>query len=128
MATLSEEIGRIERAAAERSVSIRSILKRASLAPSNWARWKKGQTSPSLKTWAEVTSAADSLLSEPKTPSPDNTAAHGAGSCRHPTPDNGLSLQLAERPDQSGADSRGASSASSSDPQSVAPAGAEPVS
>lgn len=63
-------------------------------------------------------------FSEPKTASPDNTAGHAGGSSPDPILDTELSPQLEGRPDQSGADSRGVASASSPDPQSMAPAGA----
>jgi hypothetical protein len=84
---LCAEISRIEAAAARRSIPVRAILKRAGLANSNWARWKKGKTSPSVRTWSEVTAAADSLFSAPKTPAPDSTAGHAGGSSPHPIPD-----------------------------------------
>jgi hypothetical protein len=81
---ITAEIVRIEQRAHERDVSIRAILQRAGLATSNWARWKRGKSSPSFKTWGEVSRAAHDLLSEANSPASGDTARHDASASLGP--------------------------------------------
>jgi hypothetical protein len=123
---LRDETDRIERTAAQRSVSIRSILRLAGFAPSNWARWKNGKTSPSHKNWDKVTAAADSLFNEAQTASPDSTAGHAGGSSPRPIPGIEQSPPLDARPEQLAETAeRGDIAFSSSSPRSTAPVGAD---
>ncbi|MET4493487.1 hypothetical protein [Bradyrhizobium sp. LA7.1] len=102
---MKAEIIRIEGRAQDCAVSIRSILQRAGLAASNWARWKSGKTSPTFKTWAEVTAAANSLFNERENSACDNKAGRDPASSPHPIPETGLSPrpdELPSRPVDSG--------------------------
>jgi len=61
MIDLASEMTWIESVAKERRVPIKLLCERAGIAPSNWARWKKGRASPTLAKWQRIRSAADRL-------------------------------------------------------------------
>ncbi|TGN75941.1 hypothetical protein EOW77_0032245 [Bradyrhizobium yuanmingense] len=100
---IAAEIVRIEQRAQERDVSIRAILQRAGLATSNWARWKRGKSSPSFKTWGEVSRAAADLLSGENSQASGDTARRDASASPGPKPDKARSLSGAQNLDGGGA-------------------------
>jgi hypothetical protein len=65
MSNLLNEIESIEAAAKAGRVSIKTVCEQAGVAPSNWARWKRGKASPTLSKWEKVRAVAERLSGFP---------------------------------------------------------------
>lgn len=102
MSDFQTRMNDIEVQARKRRISIRDLCKQAGVAASNWARWKRGISSPTFSKWEKVEATANRLFNEPSTPSPGDTAAHDAGPLSGPNPENGESPRVDAGEDRAG--------------------------
>lgn len=55
------DIDAMERALAERALTVRALCDLAEVNPSTWTRWKAGLTAPNMATWIRVRNAFAAL-------------------------------------------------------------------
>lgn len=61
---LHANMQRIEDGLSRHDVSLSALLRAAGVAATNWARWRKGYSSPTVSTWNRVIDAYEWLTDE----------------------------------------------------------------
>jgi len=56
------DIPKMEAALAARGISVSAMCRKASVAETTWGRWKRGEVSPTFKTWDAVSTAYSEIL------------------------------------------------------------------
>lgn len=58
------DIPEMEKALAERSITIAALCRRSEIAATTWTRWKSGKVSPTVRVWDAVVQAFRDLIRE----------------------------------------------------------------
>lgn len=67
-----DNIQLMEAELSRRGISISALCRKAEVASTTWGRWKRGEVSPTFKTWGSVAAAYDQLIASK---SPDRAAS-----------------------------------------------------